>query len=100
MDPPLLAYKTHVERFCESLLTPYIAKIRSADKGAFSYKDINDAVWNTITLKPFEVIIADSPLMQRLRRITQLGVAHWVYPSATHTRFEHSVGATGLMQRL
>src|SRR5262249_50259284 len=33
-------------------------------------------------------------------RIRQLGVAHWVYPAATHTRLEHSIGALTLVQRL
>ena len=36
--------------------------------------------------------IIDSPWMQRLRRIHQLQSARWVYPSAEHTRFQHSLG--------
>ena len=36
--------------------------------------------------------IIDSPWMQRLRRIQQLQSARWVYPSAEHTRFQHSLG--------
>lgn len=38
--------------------------------------------------KPF----LDHPLFQRLRRIKQLGLVHYIYPSAVHTRFEHSLG--------
>lgn len=34
----------------------------------------------------------DTYEFNRLKRIKQLGLAHYVYPSATHTRFEHSVG--------
>jgi HD superfamily phosphohydrolase len=34
----------------------------------------------------------DTSEFNRLRRIKQLGLAHYVYPSATHTRFEHSIG--------
>lgn len=40
--------------------------------------------------------IIDSPWLQRLRRIYQLQSARWVYPSAEHTRFQHSLGAMHL----
>jgi hypothetical protein len=36
--------------------------------------------------------IIDNPWMQRLRRIHQLQSARWVYPSAEHSRFQHSLG--------
>jgi len=37
--------------------------------------------------------LIDSPFLQRLRRIHQLAGSYLVYPGATHTRFEHSIGA-------
>src|ERR671920_2154140 len=37
--------------------------------------------------------LIDSPWVQRLRYIYQLQSARWVYPSAEHTRFQHSLGA-------
>jgi HD superfamily phosphohydrolase len=40
--------------------------------------------------------LVDSGPMQRLRGVRQLGVAHLVYPGATHTRFEHSLGVYAL----
>ena len=55
-------------------------------------KIIRDAVHGYITLEPYEVAIVDSPLVQRLRYIHQTGLTYLVYPSATHTRFEHSLG--------
>ena len=36
--------------------------------------------------------LIDNPWMQRLRRIHQLQSARWVYPSAEHSRFQHSLG--------
>src|SRR3989337_310468 len=40
--------------------------------------------------------LIDTPWMQRLRRIHQLQSAWWVYPSAEHSRFQHSLGAMHL----
>ena len=36
--------------------------------------------------------IVDTAEFQRLRNITQLGLAGRIYPGATHTRFEHALG--------
>lgn len=41
----------------------------------------------------------DSGAFQRLRYIRQLGLAHLVYPGATHTRFDHAIGVYHLVQR-
>ncbi len=47
---------------------------------------------NTTAHETTERDLIDSPWMQRLRRIHQLQSARWVYPSAEHTRFQHSLG--------
>jgi HD superfamily phosphohydrolase len=55
-------------------------------------KLVRDPLWNTIRLDPSAVRIVDTPEFQRLRYIRQLGLAHLVYPGATHTRFDHALG--------
>ncbi len=49
-------------------------------------------MWNTIRLDAVAVRIVDTSAFQRLRYIRQLGLAHLVYPGATHTRFDHATG--------
>lgn len=57
-----------------------------------SSKTIRDPLWNTIRLDATAVRIVDTAEFQRLRYIRQLGLAHLVYPGATHTRFDHALG--------
>ncbi|MFD1513037.1 HD domain-containing protein [Halomarina rubra] len=44
--------------------------------------------------------VVDTAPFQRLRRVRQLSATHLVYPGATHTRFEHSLGVYHLGQRV
>ena len=55
-------------------------------------KVIREAVSGYQVLKPHEYLILDSPVMQRLRYIHQTALAYLVYPTANHTRFDHSLG--------
>ncbi len=87
------------EDFAAAHLDDYVAALRISDAGV-RRKEVNDALWGTIGLTPLEVAILDSPLLQRLRYIRQLGVVHWVYPGAGHTRFEHTLGVLHQVQRL
>lgn len=61
-------------------------------------KIINDPVYGFIRFPEKELLaLIDHPWFQRLRQIKQMGLAHLVYPGATHTRFHHSLGACHLM---
>lgn len=61
-------------------------------------------VSSTIRLPPMRDVaiserlgrLIDHPSFQRLRHVRQLGPLHLIYPGATHTRFEHSLGVYGL----
>ena len=61
-------------------------------------KIINDPIYGFIAI-PNDLIfdIIEHPYMQRLRRISQLGLSHLVYPGAIHSRFQHVLGAMHLM---
>ncbi|MFB6220978.1 MAG: HD domain-containing protein [Halolamina sp.] len=53
---------------------------------------IKDSVHDWVTLSPVAADLLDTPTVQRLRHIKQLSTVRLVYPSASHTRFEHSLG--------
>jgi HD superfamily phosphohydrolase len=63
-------------------------------------KIIRDAVLGIHALSPLEVSIIDTPFVQRLRGISQTALASLTYPSATHNRFEHSLGVSILASRM
>ncbi len=62
-------------------------------------KIIRDPLWNNIRLDPVALRLVDTRTFQRLRYIRQLGLAYLVYPGATHSRFEHALGAYQLARR-
>ena len=63
------------------------------------FEVIRDPLWDNIRLDVQAVRLLDTAPMQRLRYIRQLGHAFLVYPGATHTRFEHALGAYHLTRR-
>ena len=63
------------------------------------HKILNDPVYGFVTLRHGRAMdLMDHRFMQRLRRISQLGLSHLVYPGAVHNRFHHAVGCMHLMQ--
>lgn len=61
-------------------------------------KIFNDPVYGFISV-PYGILfqLVEHPFFQRLRRIKQLSLTHYVYPGALHTRFHHALGALHLM---
>jgi len=61
-----------------------------------SSKQIYDPIHKFITLTPLMTQIIDTYEFQRLRDLKQLGATYLVFPSASHNRFEHSIGVSHL----
>jgi HD superfamily phosphohydrolase len=64
------------------------------------FKVIHDNLWGTNRFSWRELLVMDSPILQRLRDIHQTGLAYYVYPSARHSRFEHCLGVTTVASRV
>jgi uncharacterized protein len=65
--------------------------LRDPVHGLVSFESDEDAIL---------VALLDTPELQRLRRIRQLGLTSLAYPGADHTRFSHAIGAAFVMTRL
>ncbi|XP_073697745.1 deoxynucleoside triphosphate triphosphohydrolase SAMHD1-like isoform X2 [Garra rufa] len=79
-------------KFIDSGVEEETVEEPSQNNQSSSGKVFNDPIHGHIELHPLLVKIIDTPQFQRLRHIKQLGGTHLVYPGATHTRFEHSLG--------
>jgi len=64
------------------------------------FHEIRDPIYGFIKLNEWEWDIVNHPVFQRLRRIRQLGLTDMIYPGATHTRFEHSLGVMHVATRM
>jgi deoxynucleoside triphosphate triphosphohydrolase SAMHD1 len=56
----------------------------------------NDVIYGEVCLDQACAHIVNCPSFQRLRNLQQLGLTSWVFPSATHDRFAHSLGVAHL----
>ena len=61
---------------------------------------INDPIHGVIKLHPLLSKIINTPEFERLKDIKQLGVSYWIFPGASHNRFEHSIGTSYLCGKL
>jgi len=62
--------------------------------------EIRDPVHGFIKISDWERDIINHPAFQRLRRIKQLAWTDMVYPGASHTRLEHSLGVMHVVSNL
>src|SRR5438876_5857736 len=76
---------TYSKRTTTEKADPWTALLKTSKK-------IKDAVHRSILLTEVEVSILDTTAFQRLRHIKQTGPAYLLYPTALHTRFDHSLG--------
>ena len=62
--------------------------------------EVRDPIHGFVYREPEERDVMDTCIFQRLRRLRQLALASLVYPGATHSRFEHSLGAFHLAGKI
>ncbi|MDR3091742.1 MAG: HD domain-containing protein [Clostridiales bacterium] len=91
---PCAALFSELSAFAEESLRGYTSDLSESfsESPALSRKDIYDMVWGSAEFSPFELCVLDSPLLQRLRRVRQLGMVCAVYCNADFSRFAHTVG--------
>lgn len=63
-------------------------------------RSMHDSVHGLIRLTQEEMNVIDHAVFQRLRRVCQTGLLRYVWPTATHTRFEHSIGVVYMAQMM
>ncbi|KAJ2451445.1 hypothetical protein GGI03_006874, partial [Coemansia sp. RSA 2337] len=61
-----------------------------------SSKYVNDPIHGYINLDEQVLQLIDTPQFQRLRHLKQMGSSYFVFPGASHNRFEHCVGTSYL----
>lgn len=95
-DKRLEILKKQVEVFASTIMDDYLNSCKNACRdmalSAEHKKNFYDSVWGTIEINEGEIFILNSPLLQRLRHIKQLGLADLLYSSANHSRFSHTLG--------
>lgn len=95
-DPTIAKWIGGVEAVYSSSLRRYSA----TNPRPRAAKAVKDNIWGMVDVTAAEVVVLDSPPLQRLRRIRQLGVSYLTYPTAGYSRFEHSIGAMHQSERM
>ena len=89
---------SQIDALVEHWLKSLLSKLEQGRTTEFRPKQINDPIWGTIELLPWEVALLDTPLLQRMRGVRQLGLAQLVFPSASYDRLEHIIGVVGAVE--
>ncbi|KAF8926125.1 SAM domain and HD [Haplosporangium bisporale] len=87
-------------RYRRNSFTPLFGRDDSGVYEGPSEKYINDPIHGHVLLDHTVLSYIDTPQFQRLRDLKQLGSAYYVFPGATHNRFEHSIGTSHLAGEL
>lgn len=83
--------RKEIDSFANEILQPYVNNLGNQFVNS-EEKEIFDPIWGPVAFNAGEIAILDSPLLQRLRRIKQLGLASYVYCDADYSRFAHTIG--------
>ena len=67
---------------------------------AEEFKTVHDTIHGSIKVDGVLLELMETPEVQRLHAIRQLGFAYLVFPGANHTRFEHSLGTSHVAKRM
>ena len=84
----------NIEIYVEKQLENYKSIIIRAPKV------IHDPILGSNVFYPQEIAILDLPILQRLRRISQVDFVPLVFPSGNHNRFEHTLGVTIIADKI
>ena len=74
-------------------------KAGQSSRASRKEKVVKDNVWGMVEVDWQSIRLLDSPVVQRLRGIKQLGFSYLTYPSAEHSRFTHSLGMYCVVSR-
>ncbi len=93
-DKRLIPFYKGIVEFVDNFVDSVNSK-----KYAYS-KEVLDPCVGYIKINSWEMAMLDTMLFQRLRKISQLGLANLVYPSLNYSRFEHTIGTLGRLNQV